>query len=73
MKTLKHLINSKSIEGLRLRYVDWNCRICYFTVESVENDLVYGTLDSGEIMTFSIETDFWSPYHNGDENWARAI
>lgn len=73
MKTLKHLTNSKSIEGLRLRYADWNHRIRYFKVESVENDLVYGTLDSGERMTFSIESDFWLPYHDGDENWARAI
>lgn len=73
MKLLKDLIGPKFIPGIRLRYADWNHRIRYFSVSEVRDNNAYGTLDSGERMTFSLESDFWIPYFEGDEDCARAI
>ena len=74
MKKLRDLLNQGSLNGLRVRYVDWNHRIRYFQVEKLDSDgRVHGQLDDGEAMHFASESDFWRLYNEGDENSAKAV
>lgn len=74
MKTLRELLAHQSPTGMKLRFADWNHRIRFFTVSKIdESGNVTGQLDSGETISFDIESDFWFPYNEGDEDQARAI
>jgi len=74
MKKLRDLLNQGSLNGLRVRYADWNHRIRFFQVDSIDQEgRVLGTLDNGEKVTYASESDFWRVYHDGDEDSAKAV
>ena len=66
-------INKK--KGSKVRYRDWNHKIKYFVIESYDekNNKFHGTLDNGEKIEFSGDTEPWKIYEDEDESSARAV
>lgn len=60
---------------LRVRFIDWNHRIKYFTIlgESTDGKRFVGLLDNGEKMSYPKKSKGWSLYTPDDENQARAV
>ncbi len=61
--------------GLKVRFVDWNHSIKYFTVtgESEDGKRLVGKLDNGESMSFSKSSRGWMVYGAGAEMNAKAV
>ena len=67
--------NNGKQNGLKVRFLDWNHTIKYFTVtgESEDGKRLVGKLDNGESMSFSKTSRGWALYGAGAENTAKAV
>ena len=61
--------------GIKVRYVDWGHRFRYFEIKRYDANQkrFYGVLDTGEIMSYALDSDHWKIYEDGDEDFAQAI
>lgn len=60
--------------GLTLRWPDWGQNHRWFKVEFYDpkSDSLFGKLDCGEKVSFSMKTNNWKLYEEGDEFIAKA-
>ncbi len=72
MKTIRSIIETSGFhKNLQIRYYAWS-NIKFFKITKVDQDFAYGKLDSGEVIQFSLDSDFWEVYFVGAENAALA-
>jgi hypothetical protein len=59
----------------KLRYIGWDHKVKYFTPISLDKkrNEVKGSLDSGEKMSYSLDSSFWVNYEEGMEDSPKAI
>ncbi len=62
-------------KGLRVRFLDWNQSIKFFTItgESEDGKRLEGKLDNGESMSFAKFSRGWALYGVDAEMTAKAI
>lgn len=62
-------------EELRLRYLDWDHSIRFFTPKGLDKAGTHleGELDNGEVVKFPVKSAFWQEYHDGMEEGAKAV
>ncbi len=76
-QTLSQWWHSFSESGVihKLRYVGWDHRTRFFTPKAIDEDKAHieGTLDSGELIRFPVDSNFWVQYDEGMEDGAKAV
>lgn len=62
-------------EELKLRYLDWDHRIRFFTPKRLNKEGTHleGELDNGELINFPVKSAFWLEYQEGMEEGAKAV
>lgn len=59
----------------RVRYIGWDFRNKFFEIHQYSDCFtkIQGALDTGERMSFSVDSDNWILYESGAEEGARAV
>lgn len=59
----------------KLRYIGWDHQVKYFTPASLDQkrNEIKGSLDSGEQISYSLDSSFWVNYEEGMEDSPKAV
>ena len=75
MKLKELWLSQNETKGIKVRYLDWNYKIRFFTIKSYDEkrNMFSGSLDTSEDIYISGNTGPWKLYEDEDEFTAKAI
>ena len=67
--------NNNYQKDLKVRYVDWNFKHKYFQIKDYSScgTKIVGLLDTGEQISYPIDSEFWVLYELGHEQAAKPV